>query len=87
MWTSETSKGHHCRPRTQRPYQKRGHGPSETDAAALTTVAAAEREGGVSKNGQTLGHALLASTRHDELLDLMTDPSEPPSSQERRGSR
>ena len=38
------------------------HGPSETDAADLIAVAPGEFEGGISKNGQTLGHALLAST-------------------------
>lgn len=45
-----------------RDLQKRDHGTSKTDDADLIAVAAGECERGVSTNGQTLGHALLAST-------------------------
>ena len=44
---------------------RRGPGPSESAAAALTAVEASAGEGGISRNARTLGHALLAPTRHD----------------------
>lgn len=60
-------------------------GTSWADCAVLIATAGAEWEAGISKNGQTDGHALLAYTQEVKqlIIGIKMDSTEPPYSQKK----
>lgn len=60
-------------------------GTSRADCAVLIAAAGAECEAGISKNGQTRGHALLAYTQEVKqlIIGIKMDSTEPPYSQKK----